>query len=84
MSSNRSRTRSKIRKRKHDAEMSFISILGEVYPKNGDLTQEIANEIAHETILDIPKELINPSDIQDNLIPGQNEFMKKQSDLDKK
>ncbi len=77
MSSNRSRTRSKIRKRKHDAEMSFISILGEVYPKNNDLTQEIANEITHETVLDIPKELINSSDIQDNLISNQ-------SDLDKK
>ncbi len=80
MSSNRSRTRSKIRKRKHDAEMSFISILGEVYNHPNDVAQEIANQITHETISNVSKKSINASDIQDNLI--QDEWEMIHSDLE--
>jgi len=66
MTSNRSRTRSKIRKRKHDAEISFVSVLSDVYSNSDTIAQNIANEITRETISDIPKELIQLSDIQDN------------------
>jgi len=66
-SSNRSRTRNKRRKRKIDAEMSFISILGNVFSAD-------ESEIVQDTV--------ESFDLSKDSIPGQTEFEKKQSKLD--
>jgi|GEM_PF-5024072 len=71
MPSSRSRSRSKKRRRRLDSELSFIDILGKDPNENPDNDE-------------ITKELAESFDVSENSIPGQDEFMKKQSEIDKK
>ncbi len=74
MTTNRSRSRTKKRKRKLDAELSFIDVIGDVFGKpDEDLAQELAEAVNE-----------NHTDVSKDSIVGQEEFMKKQSEIDKK
>jgi len=70
--SNRARSRTKRRKRKIDAETSFVDILGEVFSQT---EKEIVDELVDE-----PEHI----DVSKDSIPGQDEFMKRQQELDNK
>lgn len=72
MPANRARSRSKRRKRKMDAEVSFVDILGEVFSED---EKEIVDDLAK----DEDEEHV---DVSKNSIPGQDEFMKKQKEID--
>lgn len=74
---NRARARSKKRKRKQDAEASFESIIADVFGIPDDaIVDELAKETTDETDTNY--------DLSQGSIPGQDAFMKKQSEIDKK
>lgn len=77
MPANRARSRSKKRKRKQEAEASFEDVIADVFGLPDDeLAQQLAEETTDETDTNF--------DLSKGSIPGQDEFMKKQSEIDKK
>jgi len=57
-----------------DAELSFIDVIGDVFGKSDEeLSQELAEAVNE-----------NHVDVSNDSIVGQDEFMKKQSEIDNK